>query len=47
MTFNKSQEQSLKTVGITLSNPSFSDGQFYVACFRVGMAQSLYIHTKH
>jgi len=47
MTFSKSQGQSLKTVGINLSNPCFSDGQFYVAYSQVGMEQSLYVHTPN
>ena len=35
MTINKSQEQSLKHVGIYLPNPVFSQGQLYVLVSRV------------
>jgi hypothetical protein len=35
MTVNKSQGQSLETVGIDLRNPAFSHGQLYVALSRV------------
>lgn len=46
MTINKSQRKCLKIVlnNLNLSNSCFSLGQSYVACSRVGTAQSLYIH---
>lgn len=43
ITINKSQGQSLKTVGIDLSVPCFSHGQLYVACSRVGTPSNLFI----
>jgi len=47
MTINKWRGQSLKPVGLDLSNPGFSHCQFYIACSRVGTAQSLYTHTPN
>ena len=44
MTINKSQGQSLEVCGINLEFPCFSNGQFYVACSRVGKPSSLYIY---
>ena len=35
MTINKSQGQSLQTVGLFLPKPVFTHGQFYVAISRV------------
>ena len=35
MTFNKSQGQSVKHVGLDLRRPVFSHGQFYVGVSRV------------
>jgi ATP-dependent exoDNAse (exonuclease V) alpha subunit len=35
MTFNKSQGQSVKHVGLDLRRPVFSHGQFYVGISRV------------
>ena len=45
MSINKSQGQSMKVVGLNLSQPCFSHGQFYVGCSRVGQPNSLYIHA--
>lgn len=51
-TINKSQGQSLKTVGVDLSSSCFSHGQLYVACSRVGSPSNLHIlapggHTRN
>jgi len=43
MTINKSQGQSLKAVGIDLSNDCFSHGQLYVGCSRVGTKTNLFV----
>ena len=43
MTINKSQGQSLKVDGISLTEPCFSHGQLYVALSRVGRSQNLLI----
>ncbi|XP_067945211.1 ATP-dependent DNA helicase PIF1-like [Watersipora subatra] len=43
LTINKSQGQTLKTVGIHLLTPCFSHGQLYVALPRVGSKNGLYI----
>lgn len=45
ITINKSQGQTLKTVGINLEKPCFSHGQLYVACSRIGNPENLYIFT--
>lgn len=45
ITINKSQGQSLNTVGIDLSLPVFSHGQLYVALSRVTNVRRLFIHT--
>ncbi|XP_067944956.1 ATP-dependent DNA helicase PIF1-like [Watersipora subatra] len=42
-TINKSQGQTLKTVGIHLLTPCFSHGHLYVALSRVGSKNGLYI----
>ena len=41
MTINKSQSQTFKTVGIDLTEESFTHGMLYVALSRVGSPDSL------
>lgn len=43
MTINKSQGQSLSTVGLDLRTPVFSHGQFYVAVSRTSSVEGLYV----
>ncbi|CAM1299818.1 Uncharacterised protein r2_g976 [Pycnogonum litorale] len=45
MTINKSQGQSLRTVGLNLKTSCFGHGQFYVGCSRVGAECNLHIFT--
>ena len=41
MTFNKAQGQTLKQVGLFLSTPVFSHGQFYVGLSRAGSSKAV------
>lgn len=43
LTINKSQGQSMKVVGVDLTESCFSHGKLYVACSRVGTPKNLYI----
>ena len=45
-TINKSQGQTLGTVGVWLNNPVFTHGQLYVACSRVKTPDDLTIAAK-
>ena len=45
MSINKAQGQSLKVVGLNLSDSVFSHGQLYVGCSRIGNPESLFIFT--
>lgn len=45
ITINKAQGQTLRYCGINLSESSFSHGQLYVACSRVGSSKNLYIYS--
>lgn len=47
ITINKSQGQTLKTVGLNLEKPCFTHGQLYVACSRVGNPNDLFIYTPN
>ena len=46
MTINKSQGQTLKTVGLSLQTKCFAHGQFYVAFSRVSSPTNLYVLTE-
>ena len=46
MTINKSQGQSFKHVGISLTNPVFSHGQLYVALSRTRSKNGIKIYVK-
>ena len=46
MTTNKSQGQTLRTVGLDLSEPCFSHGQFYVGCSRVSSSRNISIYSR-
>lgn len=43
MTINKSQGQTLKVVGVDLTEQPFSHGQLYVAFSRVGSPSNLHV----
>ena len=43
MTINKSQGQSLNTVGIDLRAPAFTHGQFYVAVSHTSSTTGLHV----
>ena len=45
MTINKSQGQSLKVVGLNLTEPVFSHGQLYVGCSRVSSPENLFFYS--
>jgi len=45
MSINKSQGQTMKTVGLHLEKQCFSHGQLYVACSRVSSGKDLYIYS--
>lgn len=47
MTINKSQGQTLKTVGLNLEQPCFSHGQLYVACSRTGDPNQLFVYSPN
>ncbi|GFX79123.1 ATP-dependent DNA helicase [Trichonephila clavipes] len=47
MTINKAQRQSLQVCGLNLENPSFSHGQLYVACSRVGKPSDLFVYAPN
>ena len=47
ITINKARGQSLEKCGIDLNTGCFSHGQLYVACFRVGKPDDLFICTDN
>ena len=47
ITINKSQGQTLKSIGVWLRHPVFSHGQLYVAVSRVGSPSNLKIAIKY
>ena len=47
MTINKAQGQTLKWRGVNLIEACFSHGQLYVACFRVGRSNHLFIYAPN
>ena len=46
ITINKSQGQTMKTIGVWLPDPIFSHGQLYVACSHVGAPEKLKFDIK-
>ena len=46
MTINKSQGQTLKTVGLSLQTKCFAHEQFYVACLRVSSPRNIFVLTE-
>ena len=47
MTINKSQGQTLSSVGLYLKTPVFTHGQFYVAVSRVTSKKALHILVEN
>jgi len=45
ITINKSQGQTLRTVGLDLEQQCFAHGQLYVGCSRVGDPSSLFKYS--
>ena len=46
MTINKAQVQSMNSLGVSLPQPVFSDGQLYVALSRAGIPHRYSPQTK-
>ena len=46
ITINKAHGQSLELCGLYLHIDFFSHGQLYIACFRVGNPNNLFIYTE-
>jgi ATP-dependent exoDNAse (exonuclease V) alpha subunit len=45
MSINKSQGQSLRVVGVDLTNPCFSQGHLYMASSRTGTKENLFVYA--